>query len=50
MKGFNTKITSSFFRGGKKPNKKKNSVSTTIRNSNNQIKIPPVIIDHKPSK
>jgi len=50
MKGFKTKDTSSFFRGGKKPNKKKNSVSSTRRNSKNEIKVPPVIIDHKPSK
>lgn len=50
MKGFNTKDTSSFFRGGKKPNKKKYSASGTRKNSNNQIRVPPVIIDHKPGK
>ena len=50
MKGFNTKDTSPFFRGGKKPNKKKSSGSSARKNSNNQIRIPPVIIDHKPGK
>ena len=50
MKGFKTKDTSSFFRGGKNPNKKKTSVSSIRKNSNNEVKVPPVIIDHRAGK
>jgi hypothetical protein len=50
MKSFNTKNTSSFFRGGKKPNKKKNSTYSSTRNSKSEIKVPPIIIDHKPKQ
>lgn len=45
MKGFNTKETSSFFRGGKKPVKKKGSAQANSSNKNKTI--PPLIVDHK---
>ena len=48
MKGFNTKNNSNFFRGSKKPIKKKGSGQGNSSNKNNTV--PPVIVDHKMTK
>jgi len=48
MKGFNTKNNSNFFRGSKKPIKKKGSTQRDGSNKNNTV--PPVIVDHKMTK
>lgn len=50
MKSFNTKNTSSFFKGSKKPDRKKNSVQSTKRNSKQSVNVPPIIIDHRPKQ
>ena len=50
MKSFSTKNSNSFFRGGKKPSKKKSSVSVSKKHNNGEVKVPPVIIDHKALK
>lgn len=50
MKSFSTKNSNSFFRGGKKPAKKKNSTATSRQKNSVEVKVPPVIIDHKALK
>lgn len=50
MKSFNTKNTSPFFKGGKKPDRKKNSAQSTKKNSRQGNPVPPLIIDHRPKQ